>query len=112
MEQPSTTGSRPYVYCNGDHLEIDEMKFDLCGRLVNQHGIRMKSQFVIEILTKINILFCLVNTVYVPFDVKKLADDMELKFVIGNKVAIWDIEINQIECGHKASIVTPDERQG
>lgn len=51
--------------------------------------------------------------VYVPFNVERLAQEMTLEFDIGSgTLALWNMEINQIECSHKAALVTPDERQG
>lgn len=44
LEEPSAT-RRPYVYCAGDRLSVNGMKFDLCGRLVNQHGKNCLSVF-------------------------------------------------------------------
>ncbi|XP_037044410.1 uncharacterized protein LOC119080265 isoform X2 [Bradysia coprophila] len=86
LDQP-TASRRPYASCEGDHLTINGLNFDLCGILVNQH-------------------------VYVPFDVQRLTDELVLDFQIGsNKFAIWNMEVNQIECSHKAALVTPDERQ-
>lgn len=37
LEQPSTL-RQPYAYCAGDRLSIKGLNFDLCGRMVNQHG--------------------------------------------------------------------------
>lgn len=54
-----------------------------------------------------------IRIVYVPFDVQRLTDEVVLDFQIGsNSFAMWNMEINQIECNHKAALVTPDERQG
>lgn len=54
------------------------------------------------------------SIVYVPFDVNRLTDELQIEFRIqpSNSYALWDMEINQIECTHKAAIVTPDEKQG
>lgn len=52
-------------------------------------------------------------TVYVPFDVQRLTDEKILNFELNsNSYGMWSIETNQIECNHKATIVTPDELQG
>lgn len=108
LEQPSTL-RRPYAYCAGDRLTINGLKFDLCGRLVNQHGETDDSLFCNWQLQDIH--FC--HTVYVPFDVQRLTDEVVLDFQVGSdSFAMWNIEINQIECNHKAALVTPDERQG
>ncbi|KAG4070974.1 hypothetical protein HA402_001411 [Bradysia odoriphaga] len=86
LDQP-TASRRPYASCEGDRLSINGLSFELCGKLVNQH-------------------------VYVPFDVQRLTDELVLDFQIGsNKFAIWNMDVNQIECSHKAALVTPDERQ-
>lgn len=43
----------------------------------------------------------------------RLTDELQIEFRIpSNSYAYWDMEINQIECTHKAAIVTPDEKQG
>jgi len=89
MQQPTSTGINPgqHTSCRGDRLSINGLNFDLCGRLVGQH-------------------------VYVPFDVKRLTDEVILDLrVSANAIATWIIEVNQIECGHKAALVTPDERE-
>lgn len=53
------------------------------------------------------------STVYVPFDVQRLTDELLIEYRIpSGGYAYWDMEINQIECTQKAAIVTPDERQG
>lgn len=55
----------------------------------------------------------MIDLVYVPFDVQRLTDEVVLDFQIAsNSFAIWNMEINQIECGHKAALVTTDEREG
>ncbi|XP_037044413.1 uncharacterized protein LOC119080265 isoform X5 [Bradysia coprophila] len=85
LEQPRTTGA--YAVCTGEYVTIEGMQFDLCGILRNQH-------------------------VYVPFDVRRITDEMKINFQVNsNSYARWDMEINQIECNHKAALVTPDERQ-
>lgn len=87
LDQPDVTNARPYARCNRDRLVIDGMAFDLCGRLLAQH-------------------------VYVPFDVKRLTDEIKMEFQVGSgSFAMWNMEVNQIECGHKAALVTFDERQ-
>lgn len=44
---------------------------------------------------------------------QRLTDEVVLNFEIkSNAFAMWNMEINQIECSHKASIVIPDEKQG
>ncbi len=88
MDQPTVTTANPYARCNRDRLVIDGMQFDLCGRLLGQH-------------------------IYVPFDVKRLTDEVRIEFDVGSgSFAMWSMEVNQIECGHKAALVTYDERQG
>lgn len=53
------------------------------------------------------------HLVYVPFDVQRLTDEIVLDFQISsNSFAIWNMDVSQIECNHKAPLVTPDERQG
>ncbi|KAG4070918.1 hypothetical protein HA402_001355 [Bradysia odoriphaga] len=87
LEQPGTTGTRPYAFCAGEHVTIEGMPFDLCGTLRNQH-------------------------VYVPFDVTRITDEKKINFQVNsNSYAMWNMEINQIECNHKAALVTHDERQ-
>lgn len=65
-------------------------------------------------LSKYKIIIPFFSTVYVPFDVQKLADELEIEYrvVSSNRISMWQMEINQIECAEKASIVKPDERQG
>lgn len=50
---------------------------------------------------------------YVPFDVRRITDEMKINFrVSSNSFARWNINVRQIECGHKAALVTPDVQQG
>lgn len=86
LDQP-TNSRRAFAYCAGDRLSIKGLNFDLCGRLVNTH-------------------------VYVPFDAQRLTDEVVLNFQTGSStLAMWNMEVNQIECSHKAALVTWDERQ-
>lgn len=109
LAQPRTTASRPYAYCADEYMTIDGMPFDLCGTLRGQHGM--------------NIVFTIYKgnskwwrkwiSVYVPFVVDRITDEMKIDIQLSsNSIAMWNMEINQIECTHMAALVTPDERQG
>ncbi|KAJ6641747.1 hypothetical protein Bhyg_06687 [Pseudolycoriella hygida] len=87
LDQPKTTSSRQYAHCADGRLTIGDLQFALCGRMFNQH-------------------------IYVPFDVQRLAEEVKIEFQISsNSFAMWNMEVHQIECNHKAALVTPDERQ-
>lgn len=107
LDQPTVSPTRQYAYCANDHVSISGMKFELCGKLANQHGNGdLDNQ-------KKKIKYFLYRIVYVPFDVKRIAEEMDIKFQIrSNSFAIWNMTVDQIECGHKAALVTTDEKQG